>query len=104
MNSYLFVEKSLQFSRADCRLKPSLLVSIDCRYGTLKGSSTGEALGLLPNDHEFESSRGHWRHIWSLTSGPMRLVEVCARGMVAFSKIHDAMHELGSSWVDHQVT
>ena len=26
------------------------------------------ALGFLPNDHRFESSQGHWRFIWSLTS------------------------------------
>ncbi|KAG7964342.1 hypothetical protein I3843_09G164800 [Carya illinoinensis] len=34
------------------------------------GSLVGQALGLLPNGHQFESLQGHWRFIWSLTSGP----------------------------------
>ena len=35
-----------------------------------KGSSVGPVLGLLPNDHWFESSQGHWRFTRSLTSEP----------------------------------
>ena len=41
-----------------------------------KGSSVGPVLGLLPNDHWFESSQGHWRFTRSLTSEPCGLVEV----------------------------
>ena len=37
---------------------------------TLRGSSVGQALGLLPNGHQFESPQGHWRFTRSLTSGP----------------------------------
>ena len=37
---------------------------------TLRDSSVGPALGLLPNGHQFESPQGHWRFIRSLTSGP----------------------------------
>ncbi|RVW33600.1 putative MO25-like protein [Vitis vinifera] len=36
----------------------------------LRGSSVGQALGLLPNGHQFESPQGHWRFTRSLTSGP----------------------------------
>jgi hypothetical protein len=43
-------------------------------------SSTDQALGLLPIGHQFESHRpqGYWRLPWSLTSGPVGLVEVRA--------------------------
>jgi len=43
---------------------------------TLRASLTGQTLNLLPNGHEFESSRDHWRLTWSLTSGSIELVEV----------------------------
>ena len=36
---------------------------------TLRGSSVGPVLGLLPNGHQFESPQGHWRFTRSLTSG-----------------------------------
>jgi hypothetical protein len=41
-------------------------------------NSTGQALGLLPKSHQFESHKlqGFWRLPWSLTSRPMILVEV----------------------------
>ena len=42
----------------------------DNQVGTLRGSSVGPALGLLPNGHQFESPQGHWRFTQSLTSGP----------------------------------
>jgi hypothetical protein len=45
---------------------------------TLKGSLTSQALGLLSNGHGFEFSQGHYRLIWSLTSGPVGLVEIHA--------------------------
>ena len=35
-----------------------------------RGSLVGQALGLLPNGHQFESPQGHWRFTRSLTSGP----------------------------------
>jgi hypothetical protein len=43
-------------------------------------SSTGQVLGLLPRDHQFESHKpqGHWRFTWSLTLRPVRLVEMRA--------------------------
>jgi hypothetical protein len=43
-------------------------------------SSTDQILDLFPKDHQFEShkSQGHWRLIWSLTSGLVKLVEVRA--------------------------
>jgi hypothetical protein len=39
---------------------------------------TGQILDLLLKGHQFESyePQGHWRLTWSLTSGPVRLVEV----------------------------
>jgi len=41
-------------------------------------SSTGQALSLLPRDHQFESHepQGHLRLTWSLTSRPVLLIEV----------------------------
>ena len=41
-------------------------------------SSTDQILDLLSTGHQFEShkSYGHWRLTWSLTSGPVRLVEM----------------------------
>jgi len=43
-------------------------------------SSTGQALGLLPRDHQFESHKpqDHWRFTWSLTSGHVVLVKMRA--------------------------
>ncbi|RVW55131.1 hypothetical protein CK203_066922 [Vitis vinifera] len=46
------------------------------------GSSVGQALGLLPNGHQFESPQGHWRFTRSLTSGP-RGISRGARVIVA---------------------
>jgi hypothetical protein len=42
--------------------------------------STGQALGLLPRDHQFESHKpqDHWRLTWLLTSRSVGLVEVRA--------------------------
>lgn len=37
---------------------------------TLRGSSVGQDLDLLPNSHQFEYPQGHWRFIWPLTSEP----------------------------------
>ncbi|KAG6696873.1 hypothetical protein I3842_09G170300 [Carya illinoinensis] len=42
----------------------------NCFLVTLRGSLVGQALGLLPNGHQFESPQSHWRFTWSLTSGP----------------------------------
>jgi len=54
------------------RIKKQTLINYD------GSSSTGQALGLLSRDHQFESykSQGHWRLTWSLISRPVRLVEV----------------------------
>ena len=43
-------------------------------------SSTGQILSLLLRCHQFEShkSQDYWRLTWSLTSGPVGLVEVRA--------------------------
>ncbi|RVX03683.1 Protein hyper-sensitivity-related 4 [Vitis vinifera] len=41
-----------------------------------------QALGLLPNGHQFESPQGHWRFTRSLTSGPRGLVEVTLSGFL----------------------
>lgn len=35
--------------------------------------SIGQAFGLLPNGHQFESSQGHWWSTWLLTSGPREI-------------------------------
>jgi hypothetical protein len=43
---------------------------------TLRGSLINQVLSLLSNNHEFESSQGYRRLTWSLTSGPVGLVEV----------------------------
>ena len=51
----------------------SMYVNLDSNP---KGSSVGPVLGLLSNDHWFESSQGHWRFTRSLTSKPCGLVEV----------------------------
>ncbi|RVX04846.1 Protein LOL1 [Vitis vinifera] len=37
---------------------------------TVNLAPVGQALGLLPNGHQFESPQGHWRFTRSLTSGP----------------------------------
>jgi mRNA-degrading endonuclease YafQ of YafQ-DinJ toxin-antitoxin module len=41
--------------------------------------SIGQVLSLITRDHQFESHKlqGHWRLIWSLILGLVRLVEVC---------------------------
>jgi len=43
-----------------------------------RGNLIGQILNLLFRDHQFEShkSHGHWRLTYSLTSGPVRLVEI----------------------------
>lgn len=43
---------------------------------TVRGSSTDQVLGLFLNNHEFKFLQDHWKLIWSLTSGPVGLVEV----------------------------
>ena len=44
----------------------SMYVNLDSNP---KGSSVGPVLGLLSNDHQFESPKGHWRFTRSLILG-----------------------------------
>ena len=46
------------------------------RIATMIGNRTSQAFNLFFNDHEFKSSQGYWKLIWSLTSGSIGLVEV----------------------------
>jgi len=55
-----------------------VLITIIIIIIILRGNLTGQVLSLLPNGHEFESSQGHWRLTWLLTSRLIRLVEVRA--------------------------
>ena len=49
---------------------PTLTCANILAFITLRSSSVGSALSLLPNGHQFESPQGHWRFTRSLTSGP----------------------------------
>ncbi|WKA06443.1 hypothetical protein VitviT2T_024340 [Vitis vinifera] len=49
---------------------PTLTCANILAFITLRGSSVGSALSLLPNGHQFEFPQGHWRFTRSLTSGP----------------------------------
>jgi len=44
----------------------------------ISSSLIGQTLGLFSRNHQFEShkSQSHWKLTWSLTSGPVGLVEM----------------------------
>jgi hypothetical protein len=56
----------------------ALLEQINNMSNTEGYNLTGQVLILFSRGHWFESHKpqSHWRLTWSLTSGPMKLVEV----------------------------
>jgi hypothetical protein len=63
-------------------LKATIICKMKCTSvsNSERCSLTDQVLGLLSRSYQFESHKpqGHYRVTWSLTSGPVRLVELRA--------------------------
>jgi len=75
-NTYILKKKKkggVEHNHTIFHKKTNFFVILGC-------SSTGQVLDLLLRGHMFESHKpwGHWKLTWSLTSGPIKLVELRA--------------------------